>query len=310
MPTIKASAEIAGHGVAVVIESDPWTSDGPSYVPTNVFFRQIRNLIIDTTSVPGTTWAVHWPSAQATSIQNVIFHLPQTPDSDHTGIYMEEGSGGFLGDLVFYGGQWGARFGNQQYTTRNLTFVNCQTAIQNIWDWFWVYKDITVVDCGVGINVTGPTVGSAVIMDSVFYNVSIGILSSRSVDSAGEVPGRGTLVMENVVFQNVESIFQGSNGRLLEAQGSTGALINGMILVGILSNVCWSLTDGGTLGKCVHTWRPCFCVLGAKRLVPFSRYPQGRQQVLHAVQAAVRRQTCQHVCLCPCLWCQRRWKHR
>lgn len=277
MPTIKASAEMAGNGQAVVIESDPWTSNGPSYGPTNVFFRQVRNLIIDTTSVPGTTWAIHWPSAQATSIQNVIFRLPQTPDSDHTGIYMEEGSGGFLGDLVFYGGQWGAQFGNQQYTTRNLTFVNCQTAIQHIWDWFWVYKDITIVDCGVGINVTGPTVASAVIMDSLFYNVSIGILSSRSVDSAGEIPGRGTLVMENVIFQNVESIFQGNNGSLLEAQGSAGTLINGMILVGILFKVRESLTDGEDTGKRVHTPRSCFCVLGAKRLVPCSCYPQGRQ---------------------------------
>lgn len=234
MPTIKASAEMAGPGITVVIESNPWTSSGPSYTTTNVFFRQIRNLIIDTTSVPGPTWAIHWPSSQATSIQNVVFHLPQTPDSDHTGIYMEEGSGGFLGDLVFYGGQWGARFGNQQYTTRNLTFVNCQTAILQIWDWFWVYKDLTVVGCGVGINVTGPVVGSAVIMDSVFYNVSVGILSSKSVDSAGEMSGQGALVMENIIFQNVESIFQGSDGGLVDAQATTGTLISGMILVGTL----------------------------------------------------------------------------
>lgn len=243
MPTIKASAEMARPEGTVVIESDPWTSAGPSYTSTNVFFRQIRNLIIDTTSVPNTTWAVHWPSSQATSIQNVIFQLPQTPDSGHTGIYMEEGSGGFLGDLVFYGGQWGAQFGNQQFTTRNLTFVNCQTAIHHIWDWFWAYKDITIVDCGVGINVTGPTVGSAVITDSIFYNVSIGILSSRSVDSAGETPGQGTLVMENVIFQNVETIFQGNDGSLLEAQDTTGTLITGMILVGTLSNFFEGLTD-------------------------------------------------------------------
>lgn len=275
MPTIKASADMAGNGLAVVIESDPWTSDGPSYVPTNIFFRQIRNLIIDTTSVPGTTWAIHWPSAQATSIQNVIFHLPQTPDSDHTGIYMEEGSGGFLGDLVFYGGQWGARFGNQQYTTRNLTFVNCQTAILHIWDWFWVYKDITVVDCGVGINMTGPVVGSAVIIDSVFYNVSIGILSSRSVGSAGDIPGRGTLIMENVIFQNVESIFQGSNGSLLEAQDAPGTLINGMILVGIPFNVCEFLTDErGTREMCTHPVDLLLCSQGpttGSLLLPSSR---------------------------------------
>lgn len=237
MPTIKASADMAGHGVSIVIESNVYTGNGPSYQPTNVFFRQIRNLVIDTTSIPNTTWGIHWPSSQATSIQNVVFQLPQTPDSDHTGLYMEEGSGGFLADLVFYGGQWGARFGNQQYTTRNLTFVNCQTAILQIWDWFWVYKDIVVKDCGVGINVTGPLVGSAAIVDGLFYNVSTAIQSGRSVDSPGESPGKGTLVMENVIFEKVDSIFRGADGSFLESRGSNGALITGMILVGVVVHI-------------------------------------------------------------------------
>lgn len=288
MPTIKASAEMARPGGSTVIEADLYTFHGASYKSTNVFFRQIRNLIIDTTSVSGKTWAIHWPSAQATSIQNVVFQLSQTPDSDHTGIFMEEGSGGFLGDLVFYGGQWGAQFGNQQYTTRNLTFVNCQTAILQIWDWFWVYKDIIVRDCGIGINMTGAAVGSAVIMDSVFYNVSIAVAGGRSVNSSGETPGQGTFVMENVIFQNVESIFQGSNGSLLEAPGAYGTLVTGMVLVGILSSKSfWFLLTGEPTGKCVHPQWPSFCVLGAKRLVPRPFYSQGRQQVLHAVQAAV-----------------------
>lgn len=234
MPTIKASAEMAGQGGSIVIESNVYSAAGPAYQPTNVFFRQIRNLVIDTTSVPNATWGIHWPSSQATSIQNVVFQLSQTPDSGHTGLYMEEGSGGFLADLVFYGGQWGAQLGNQQYTTRNLTFVNCQTAIQQIWNWFWVYKDIIVKDCGVGINMTAASVGSAVIMDSLFFNVPTAILGARSVESAGESPGKGTLVMENVIFQKVETIFQGTNGSLVEAQGSDGTLVTGTILVCIL----------------------------------------------------------------------------
>lgn len=236
MPIIKGSADFVAVGeFSTVIESNQYTGSGHlSYGATNVFFRQIRNLVIDTTSVPGKTRAVHWPSSQATSIQNVVFQLSQAPGNLQTGIFMEEGSGGFLGDLVFYGGQYGAQFGNQQYTTRNLTFVNCQTAIFQIWDWFWVYKDITIMNCGVGINMNGGSVGSAIIMDSFFFNISIGIVSSRSVEGSGATYGQGTLVVENVGFSNVSSIFQGINGTLLAAQGYDGTLIRGMILVGSL----------------------------------------------------------------------------
>jgi hypothetical protein len=45
-----------------------------------------------------------------------------------------------MNDLVFYGGLNGVVFGNQQYTTRNLTFYNANTAINQIWDWGWTYQ--------------------------------------------------------------------------------------------------------------------------------------------------------------------------
>jgi Pectate lyase superfamily protein len=38
-------------------------------------------------------------------------------------------------DLTFNGGKYGAFFGNQQFTTRNMTFNNCQTAIFMNWNW-------------------------------------------------------------------------------------------------------------------------------------------------------------------------------
>ena len=48
---------------------------------------------------------------------------------------MDNGSGGFMTDLTFNGGKYGAFFGNQQFTTRNLTFNNCQTAVFMNWNW-------------------------------------------------------------------------------------------------------------------------------------------------------------------------------
>ena len=40
-----------------------------------------------------------------------------------------------MGDLVFYGGLVGAFMGNQQFTSRNLSFHNSVQAINQIWDW-------------------------------------------------------------------------------------------------------------------------------------------------------------------------------
>ncbi|KAL5043632.1 pectate lyase superfamily protein-domain-containing protein [Aspergillus fruticulosus] len=63
------------------------------------------------------------------------------------GIYMENGSGGFLSDLTFVGGNFGAFFGNQQFTTSHLVFVNCNTALQVHWDWAWTMQDIVIESC-------------------------------------------------------------------------------------------------------------------------------------------------------------------
>lgn len=40
-----------------------------------------------------------------------------------------------MGDLHFYGGLTGAFLGNQQFTSRNMSFHNAVTAINQVWDW-------------------------------------------------------------------------------------------------------------------------------------------------------------------------------
>lgn len=42
---------------------------------------------------------------------------------------MENGSGGFMSDLIFNGGKFGIWVGNQQFTVRNITVNNAQTGI-------------------------------------------------------------------------------------------------------------------------------------------------------------------------------------
>lgn len=60
---------------------------------TDVFYRQIRNLQIDVTNVPAnrSVQCIHWPTSQATSLQNIVFHMSQASGSQHGGLLVEEG---------------------------------------------------------------------------------------------------------------------------------------------------------------------------------------------------------------------------
>ncbi|KAK5087856.1 hypothetical protein LTR05_002071 [Lithohypha guttulata] len=222
LPTIKVASNYTG---AFVIDGDPYGANGLAYGATNVFWRQIRNFIIDTTAVPATTQAVgiHWPTGQATSITNVVFRLNEQPGTLHWGIFIEEGSGGFLGDLTFIGGLYGANVGNQQFTSRNWTFYNCVTAINQLWDWGWTYQQMSINNVSVGLNVSsgGPSdqaVGSIVMFDSEFNDVETGILHAHTADALP--PGAGALILENVDFNNVGVAVQGPDG--IDIPGSPG----------------------------------------------------------------------------------------
>ena len=138
MPVLKATAGFTGFGVIDGDQYEPGNAAGVlSYggkkdcvqcvgvethfmIATNVFWRQIRNFIIDLTAIPSSSSAtgIHWPTAQATNLQNIVFQMSSNEGTQHQGVYIEGGSGGFLNDLVFYGGLNGVVFGNQQFTVR------------------------------------------------------------------------------------------------------------------------------------------------------------------------------------------------
>ncbi|KAI1321012.1 glycoside hydrolase family 55 protein [Xylariaceae sp. FL0255] len=212
VPTIKASATFNG---SIMIDSNPYGSNGQNwYVNQNNFFRQIRNFNIDTTGATSTTsnlWGIHWQVAQATSLQNIVFNMDTGASSKTTqiGVYMENGSGGFFTDLTFNGGSIGVNLGSQQFTTRNLTFNNCDTAVMMIWDWVWLMQGVTINGGQVGINLTGgynmigndPTaVGSFILKDSKISNVGVGIVTPYQMNqtSMGQTSTNGTLILDNV----------------------------------------------------------------------------------------------------------------
>ena len=109
------------------------------------FYRQIRNFIIDISGAPGDASGIHWQVSQATSLQNIVFNMAKgEAGAKQKGIFQDNGSGGFMTDLVFNGGAIGAFLGSQQFTTRNLTFNDCGTAIFQNWNWVWTFKSIFV----------------------------------------------------------------------------------------------------------------------------------------------------------------------
>lgn len=224
LPTIKAFATFTG-GLGV-IDGDQYGANGLGFGATNVFWRQIRNFIIDTTLVPAESaiTQIHWPTAQATSLQNIYFNMSDAPGTQQQGIFIESGSGGFMNDLVFNGGLNGVVFGNQQFTVRNLTFSNAVTAISQIWDWGWTYQSIDINNCSVGLNMSsgGPTaqsVGSVTFIDSTISNTPIGIATAH--DATSQPPTGGSLVIENVVLNNVPIAVAGPGNTTSLAGGTT-----------------------------------------------------------------------------------------
>ncbi|KAF7550788.1 hypothetical protein G7Z17_g5481 [Cylindrodendrum hubeiense] len=213
-PIIKASGSFSKESFAL-IDANPYLFNGAlAWNSTNTFFRQIRNLVIDTTALPPDfpVVGIHWPCSQASAITNCVFRLSTVPGNHHTGLFIEEGSGGLLNDLYFYGGGNATVLGNQQYTARNLWFHDADVAIWMTWNWGWTFKSAVFKGCRVGIKMDDVShgVGSITIIDSWFENVATAISTTRM--TSGSAGSGGSFVMENVHFENVNDVLLGPGG--------------------------------------------------------------------------------------------------
>ncbi|PVH68126.1 glycoside hydrolase family 55 protein, partial [Cadophora sp. DSE1049] len=100
VPIVKAAPTFEG---IAVIDSNvyiPQASGAQWYIPQSNFYRQIRNFVIDVSAPTG----IHWQVAQATSLQNIKFIMSQAPRTTYIGVFIENGFGGYLGDLSFIRG--------------------------------------------------------------------------------------------------------------------------------------------------------------------------------------------------------------
>ncbi|KAI5803498.1 glucan 1,3-beta-glucosidase [Peziza echinospora] len=222
-PTIKAAGSFVGLGVITTNPYIPGGDGGQWYIPQSNFLRQIRNFAIDTQSIPNIQPAgIHWQIAQATSLQNIEFIGPTSADANHQGIFMENGSGGMLYDLVFRGGALGMYCGNQQFTTRNLKFINTRTAIQLHWNWGWTWKSLDIQGAQVGVSLVGSPgtreTGSVIILDSVISNTATAILVPTIIDDGGET-NTAQLVLDNVKIKACPTAVKVDGGAVLLAGG-------------------------------------------------------------------------------------------
>jgi glucan 1,3-beta-glucosidase len=127
-------------------------------------------------------------------------------------------------DLVFIGGNRGAFLGNQQFTSRNLTFTGCNTAIFMNFDWVWTFKGLTITDCKIGIDISnGGTdelaTGSIVVLDSTIYASTAGIITNY-IPGYSSPGSANTLVVENVDFRQSSIAIANSNDAVILEGGT------------------------------------------------------------------------------------------
>ena len=187
----------------------------------SIFFRQVRNFVIN---ISGTTTAsvagLHWQVAQATSLTGVTIICSKASASNtQMGMFTENGSGGFMSDVIIVGGAYGIYGGNQQYTVRDFTITGQSKAcICLIWDWGWTWSGMILRDAPIGVSLINPedpkgqVAGSTYFMDSSFANLQTGIYASFNktiLDSS-------ILTLDNIQVTNIKNMIAYSSGAVVE----------------------------------------------------------------------------------------------
>jgi hypothetical protein len=235
LPTLLASSDFDGMAV---IDADPYEYvDNTAvnwFTNQNNFFRQVRNFVIDISQWGGglSGAGIHWQVAQATSLQNIVFEQSDNPATTQQGIFMDNGSGGFMADLTFNNGHMCAFLGSQQFTTRNMTFNNCQTAIFMNWNWGWTLSGINVnggrTALDMSVNPTNQSVGSVLLADSTIKGVQYGVRFAYQNDTSNTYPTGGTLILNNVDMTGVDTAaVVDSNNNTVLAPGHIDAWASG-----------------------------------------------------------------------------------
>ncbi|KAF2107855.1 exo-beta 1,3 glucanase-like protein [Lophiotrema nucula] len=225
---IKASSDFNS---VFVIDSAPYSDQNgsPAWISTNIFLRQIRNLVVDLQAVPVNkeiVGGIHWPASQATNLQNVKVLMTKNPASQHTGIFVENGSGGWMVDIETHGGNKGLSIGNQQFTLRNVDVYDANIGIYQLWSWGWLWQGVHFHDCGTGFDIGAindtsreQQVGSVVIIDSSAERT--GSFLRTNWTQTSKAIGAGQVILENIELKGVSAAVTGPDGTKLGGGDTT-----------------------------------------------------------------------------------------
>ncbi|KAH8816004.1 pectate lyase superfamily protein-domain-containing protein [Xylogone sp. PMI_703] len=248
VPTIKGTAGFNGIALFDTDVYIPNANGEEWYQNQNNFYRQIRNFNLDLTAMTtgssdlGVPIGIHWQVAQATSLQNIVFNTTQ--GGNQIGVFIENGSGGFVSDLNFQFGAIGIKIGSQQFTMRNLVFNNCAlTGIQTIWDWGFTFQNLQMNAIGIAIDTrggsnTGPDDqpwASLSLIDSTFSACPIIIFLGGS-DPNAQLP---QILIDNVNVGGTANVVETAGGQLIFSGGGT-------IQLWARGKQYLSITDNGT----------------------------------------------------------------
>ena len=163
LPIIKAAPGFQGDTVV----------NGYDYAtghPETSFMTLLKNIIIDTTSIPAanTITALRWSTAQGCGLTNVFINMPSNSEG-HTGILLNGGSTIAVCDVQITGGYIGITNSNQQVNFKNIYFKYCTTAFVGSGGFTALLQGATFETCGAGAQMTD-SLGCLVLLDCVSIN--------------------------------------------------------------------------------------------------------------------------------------------
>ena len=156
LPRLVAAPSFVG---GALLASSVYTGAQPEwYVDSDNHYQSVRNLVVDIrkssqkTSIAG----IHWRAYRGSLLDNVRFYATNPasePSTTQLGLYVENGSGGVLSQLMFIGGKYGLYTGTQQFTSSSLHFKNCETALYIDRDWGLTMQKTVIDGCDTGVTV-------------------------------------------------------------------------------------------------------------------------------------------------------------
>ncbi|KAK4177847.1 family 55 putative glycoside hydrolase [Triangularia setosa] len=217
-PTIlKAAPELGTE--PVILGYDPYQGEGSA---NKNFYIALRNVVIDTTAIPGETpaRAIEWSVSQGSSLTNVKIFMPKGEGVvRHRGITMDfgGGSGKIMSEVEVEGGGVGIEVNNQQYTIKGLRVKDSEVGVRVKRGYIISVMGGVFEGCGIGLDLRGgdwhkgEVVGGVSVVDTVMRGCEVGVVVREK--------GQGVVLDGVEVGEGAVAVRIGERGEVLLTGG-------------------------------------------------------------------------------------------